>query len=371
MTGHKSWYHKIWNKICFQNELTGCCHERRKEQRNTHWVRDKLRDRRHKVDTAACQPMIPRHEDTAFIGARKLEFRAQRSTFAGKPWLIESRQVEVRNLLPRQLWHLALADLFWASMKCPIWANFVLPSDAVDTMTPILLASVNSGAVTCISLELHVAAGVAALHWRASGFMHFLSNTLWCCWLIGVGVGVLDFAQNRCETRSACTTAEGYTSALCCCLTCVTYGVTAFRALRFPEGQERRAHKVVCVYLLSYVITLLPYQISVMLAAPTTDSLRIAAEVLLKFNGFLNVQVYALNESLARGTVWSADVAAVSNIAAVDFAQRAGKSNVRVGFSVVAHELNFVASVQQEALRRSEAAMEGLKGSEAEHTDED
>merc|ERR1712136_97466 len=104
---------------------------------------------------------------------------------------------------------------------------------------------------------------------------------------------------------------------------------------------------------------------------PLANSWRMAAEVLLKFNGFLNVQVYALNESPARGTVWSADVAAVSNPAAVDFAQWAGMSNVRVGFSVGAHEEKFVTSVQQEALRRSEADMEGLEVGEADLTETD
>ena len=50
-------------------------------------------------------------------------------------------------------------------------------------MSPIVSAFVTFGAFTSMCLEVHVAAGVAALYWRASGLMHFLRSTVW--WLLG------------------------------------------------------------------------------------------------------------------------------------------------------------------------------------------
>ena len=119
------------------------------------------------------------------------------------------------------------------------------------------MALVNVGIFASITLELHIAVGVAALYCRARGPMHLLSRSVWWCWVPGVIAGVLQVAFAECdEDGSTCTRFEIIYTFGAGCLTCFFYLVSGFRALWYPKQQERRAHTMVCVYVASFLITL-------------------------------------------------------------------------------------------------------------------
>ena len=131
---HSRWCND-WNTLLIQSELTGC-HTRILEQQLGAWQAAGSQHRvsgtsdgghvRHRDGDESrleltlwhaerwLPPIILRHEDTEFIGTRNLGFRTQllvslwsgtkvdvcwclkMEKASGKPWIIESQQVEVR-----------------------------------------------------------------------------------------------------------------------------------------------------------------------------------------------------------------------------------------------------------------------------------
>ena len=254
-------------------------------------------------------------------------------------------------VLPRQVWHLALAD----GLSSVVDIAYLLTSRVVGTSPEnmwMLLDLMDLGLFTSLTLELHVAAGVAALYWRSRRAMRLLSSSVWLCWVPGLVGSVLDLTDVSCEHESMCVKVEGFVMLGASCMTCCLYLLSALRALWYPGQQERRAHTMVCLYVVSFVVTVLPFQLhSTIVLQKTLSHISI---VLLRFNGVSNVLTYALNSQMARSTVLAPDVLDDRGPRDNEFVHWAGASNVRVGFDFWEHEEHLVARVQRVALRRSE-----------------
>ena len=265
-------------------------------------------------------------------------------------------------LLPRQLWHLALADGLFALtdvlyiLVVPLM-QLTLKSSWTARMMDVVLYP---AALASVTLEMHVAAGVAALYWRSHRTMRLLSRSVWLCWVPGLVACVIDRTLHICEPKkSECTQVQVFIMLGAGCLTCSLYLLSAFRALWYPGQQERRAHAMVCLYVASYGVSLLPYLL--VNVTPLQQPFRHISLVLMRFNGVANVLTYALNSKMARASVLAPDVLGDRHTTDNDFVCWAGVSNVRVGFDLWEHEQHLVPRVQSIASRRSEQETSSLE----------
>ena len=211
---------------------------------------------------------------------------------------------------------------------------------------------------------MYVAAGMAALYWRLRRPMRFISRSVWWCWLPGVVVLVLGtFIDPQCplHTESTCSIVESRVVLGVSCLTCAFYLLSAFRAFWYPGEQERRARIMLCLFFVSYAVTLLPYELTTTGVIPYQRKFYDVSVLLLQFNGLVNVLAYALNPYLARSTVVARDVLRERDSGERDFVEWAGGCNVRVVFDIWNHEQQLVPGVQRLSLRRSEEEIRRLE----------
>ena len=182
--------------------------------------------------------------------------------------------------------------------------------------------------------------------------MRLLSRSVWCCWVCGVACGacaVLTYDAGRHFHWIFFVKVLGDTLSLVGCTTCLLYVSTAFRALWYPSREGRRAHLMICLFMMSYAATLLPWLMEIAGIIESTVLGNIS-DCLLSLNGVANVLVYALSQRLARGRVWSLNEEGADG----DFVEWAGEANVRVGFDFREHEEHAISRVQRQALRQSE-----------------
>jgi len=138
----------------------------------------------------------------------------------------------------------------------------MLATDWMSETYWIMGAVRDVGINASISLELHVAAGVAALYWRYRRTMRLLSRSVWLCWFLAVAAtALLAFSHEHCvrnvvtQTHIPCAKVETDIIFGASCVTCFLYFLSAFRAMCYPGTQERRADTMVCLYLVAFGVT--------------------------------------------------------------------------------------------------------------------
>lgn len=261
-----------------------------------------------------------------------------------------------KRLLPLQLLHLALADaimsLGWL-VDSLVDLNFHFVPDSDNQLWPactILLLLVS------MLLELHMAAGFLAVYWRVTGLTTFLHRTLCVPWMLQLPLVVL-------LAMSEDTPVQHLAEELCLCVAAATfllYVCAACRAMWYPQRACRRAHRMVWIFPLTFLITVAPI-VGTKLAGITGDKAlpAILSEVGVSMNGMANVMVYSC---ISR---WAPRLGDETGDAS-SYSQGRGSVGLPVGFSM-RHERLCVPAVQRTAMALSEAETETLEALSQRH----
>lgn len=267
-------------------------------------------------------------------------------------WILWKLPLRNRGLLlPKQLVHLALADLLFSSMEGCASMTELFRADALESQSRIIslvLFAMLVGQWTSLMLEVHIAAGFLALFWRMPGLMQFLKRTVLLTWVIAwlpISVSLFLWAEGGRDTPSA-----AYYRTVICSITVVAFGTTSalyatawWRSLWFPLREEQRAHKMVWLYPATFFITMFP----TVLVSDRGFGYRFCAPF-SALNGLLNVLVYYSHSRFSCAT-WR-DMAEEQGPPLV---QWAGVAALPVGFRIAPHEVT-VAVDQRAALEQSE-----------------
>lgn len=149
-----------------------------------------------------------------------------------------------KRLLPRQLWHLALADCTYCfgRLLMPYVQRFLWL-----TVAAFIVASV--GFWASLVVQLQVAVGFGALYCRSGRFMSLLNRTLWLPWAVAVlEVAIVSVLINCGYTESDYYLYEGLFmgcvvgSAFFTYLFCAAFGTFS------PHRVSRRADRMVWLF---------------------------------------------------------------------------------------------------------------------------
>ena len=249
-------------------------------------------------------------------------------------------------MLPVQLVNLALADLLYSTGEA--W-NIC---DILGGGYGIRLRNlIQTALLTGLCMDVHIAAGFLALYWRLPRMMHVLKRTTYFTWLSSL---LWVFWLNSLKGWRSDLVWQ-WTLAVPGCIAIVFYVLAWLRSICFPSREELRACRMVWLYLLTFVLTTLPFIISPFRRRPD-DIVR----ELIGLNGFLNVLIYHCNSRFS-GTGWSD----VTNGTRSPMIEWAGPSSRPVAFSVRSPEVLTVPAVQREALRESDREIAELEAAVA------
>lgn len=140
--------------------------------------------------------------------------------------------------LSRQLWHLALSDMFECSVV--LLANLPIAS-LLGTRGIWLLGTWFF--VSSLLFECHVAAGFAAVFWRWRRLMSSLSRTVWLLWMLGL---IMELVCFLITDQRVWEWLEVVISVWIMCATIVFYLLAALRSVWFPAQEQRRAQRIGC-----------------------------------------------------------------------------------------------------------------------------
>eukprot|EP00450_Noctiluca_scintillans_P029930 CAMPEP_0194542084 /NCGR_PEP_ID=MMETSP0253-20130528/83382_1 /TAXON_ID=2966 /ORGANISM="Noctiluca scintillans" /LENGTH=293 /DNA_ID=CAMNT_0039388659 /DNA_START=58 /DNA_END=937 /DNA_ORIENTATION=+ len=275
-----------------------------------------------------------------------------------------------RRILPRQLWHLALADLL--SVCGAIFIDLFDEVNLISEEWIVVPNVINSvGFWASMLIELHVAAGFGAIYWRSRRFMRFLNHSVWLPWafavveitvvILVVSVAGSGHRERRKHQVDVC---EAYMLCLIVVSTFVLYLSAVFRGSCYPGLASRRAHCMVTWYFIVTLTVTSPLAYQLLLKSLRDWKWN---GVCTSLNGLANVLLYSYQPNLA-ATAPLQDSRALENIASTpsrSFEQWAGRPSLPVGFLVLGHEVIPVENVQRFALRESEeqtAEIEASRG---------
>lgn len=106
-----------------------------------------------------------------------------------------------RKLLLRQMWHLALADIWMSIGGVPLnaaQARHIHDDDVCKILQDIIYPGINGwGLFASVLVEMHIALGFAAGLFRWGRFFRCLERSLPCVWAFGLALSVLDTLTSK------------------------------------------------------------------------------------------------------------------------------------------------------------------------------
>jgi len=260
-------------------------------------------------------------------------------------WLIRKIPCS-RWLLARQLWHLALADIF----VC--FAVLVNTLDLPVTSMQSVLARFGFWSfIASLLFEFHVAAGFAAVFWRWKLLLTLLSGTVWLPWLLGFLGTSFELLCHDNGLQSSSIAVALIVSTVCATL--VLYLLASFRSVWSPAQAERRADSMVWSYLLTSIFTTGPVAAQLCLNLPLEVS-----SLSYSLNGLCNVMCYACQPKLSPTMLLQGNAIDHRQLQNRAFAQWAGVSSLPVGFLMQHHE-EITVSIRSLELEPSETEVVG------------
>jgi len=274
------------------------------------------------------------------------------SFFAGL-WLMWNIRPRARQqLLPRQLWHLALADVTF-SLYGFLWP-WVSPSLPLGSVRHRVASCIRNFALFASMLfELHVAVGAMALFWRLRGLMRFLNRSVPLCWLLALLGGALQIVDYF--VRGSLHELEGMLMMVLATAIFLLYLSIAFRVMWYPARQALRAHMMVFLFPITFAVTLGPLALQWMFHFNFSH----ASAVCANLNGIGNLLMYTLNANFSRAGLLELDRMPSSRAECDEFVQWAGIRALPVGFAAD-EEVISVPRDQLSALRNSAAEIRDL-----------
>jgi len=230
---------------------------------------------------------------TAAMILRTLVITGSTLSILACAWLMKKIGMPVqKRLLPRQLWHLALADV----VTCA--GNLLYEFSGEPMLTGSgrwlgcsIAAVIWCGAMASDMFELHVAVGFAAVFWRSRCLVQVLNFTLWLPWPVAlaesVSLGMLHLSD-RAHIADDILVLSGL---ILSSFTFVFFALAGFRSLWYPLRQARRATLMMWSFPLAYISTfsLMTY---VLLRHHGMQS-RTIARIFVSLNGLFNVCCFA------------------------------------------------------------------------------
>lgn len=227
-------------------------------------------------------------------------------------WKLRRLDVATKNrLLPRQIFHLALGDIFFHAGSIGYWFLGLSGSDVPRPW--VCKASVTmfvSGATISTILEMHIAVALMFQAARSNRALLCLGRLFPWIWLLG-GIITLSFAfklvqASGAESLPLCSrhpprdnvTSIVILSGLCVCG--VAYLFAVVRTLRAPDAVRMRYWRLAVTFPVNFMLTYAPfvvYKLKPKLA--DVDWFIVMAAACLSLNGIGNTVAYALQSRYA------------------------------------------------------------------------
>lgn len=248
-------------------------------------------------------------------------------------WLCKLNESLARRLIARQLWHLALADVFASGLLFPWFTLAILRAgdptfggdeDTVNVPLNILCAVCHGNNIpymTSVFVELHISLSAIATIMRRPEALKALAKYLPSVWVLGTVVGgaVEAFGQARwdgdsggCQPKASGEVIKGVVMALVLVACIVIYVSGMILAARRHGGSvEGRAWRRASVFITAAVVTWVPFVIFSLRPRKHNDNLYdsnskrwyYVMSVFLESNGILNAVVYAWQSGFLRRNV--------------------------------------------------------------------
>jgi len=236
---------------------------------------------------------------TAAMILRTLVITGSTLSILACAWLMKKIGMPVqKRLLPRQLWHLALADV----VTCA--GNLLYEFSGEPMLTGSgrwlgcsIAAVIWCGAMASDMFELHVAVGFAAVFWRSRCLVQVLNFTLWLPWPVAlvesVSLGILHLSDRDNDIAGDILADDIFTLSILIVagFTFVFFAFAGFRSWWYPLRQARQATVKMWSFPLAFISTfgLMTY---VILSGHDMQS-RTFARIFASLNGLCNVSCYA------------------------------------------------------------------------------
>jgi len=237
-------------------------------------------------------------------------------------------------LLPRQIWHLALADLLLSSGELISELIVYLGSNLGPVAACVFSCSTNLGVWASILWELHIAAGFSAAFWRWRGVLSFLEHSLWLPWVLaGVFSSLMKvFLPLASVDDHTIAKLWGGLTLILFGTTCVLYGIAAWRAYGYTARQQQRATKMLWMYLFCFVLTLGPLALGLLSGTNFNSHRDTVAGLFVALNGTCNLLCYACQSSQKNPQLLQGNGSIARGSMTKDFDHWAGRSSMPVGF---------------------------------------
>lgn len=305
-------------------------------------------------------------------------------------WVLRSlrllHQESRERLLPRQIMHLAIADiLLVAHLLIMNTFNQVasttqfLPSPQLGLcLCTSLQVMIRFGRCVSCAIEVHIALCFALASFRRQTALRLLAGALPFVWVVGLVMlipemfqshSVYSFVGHHCEPQAS-TTLVGAMLLVCVTICLFAYGATSLRSVRSPGTLQRMVWRRASSFLFSFLFCTCLRTTQFFTKLDVLSQVGVLASVLESLSGFANMFVYAAQSSYLKHMPSSAILGTDNLSPECPPQQRAGSCGMSFHTDFARPAANEVIMVSFES-SCSESAVPAAVASASQKTDSD